>query len=122
MQLTQFEKPTSYRPRTTISKPFRTSIKIGSSPQKTVVQLSESVAPMNLVTFKLSFRLRLSDKTTYSSRLVSYLFCFQARVALKGEFFGTRHKELQSLLIVHPLGERQEGDILYVHRFRFSTV
>ncbi|KAK4337502.1 hypothetical protein RND71_043829 [Anisodus tanguticus] len=38
-----------------------------------------------------------------------------ARVALKGELSGTRHKEQQSLLIVPPLGERQEGDMLYVH-------
>lgn len=39
---------------TTISKPFRTSIKIGSSPQKNSckVQLSESLAPMRTSSFR----------------------------------------------------------------------
>ncbi|PHU11434.1 hypothetical protein BC332_18364 [Capsicum chinense] len=68
----------------------------------------------NLVTLLLSFRLRLLDKTTYSIRLVSYLFRFQARVALKEELSRTEHKEQQSLLIVPPLGERQERDMLYL--------
>ena len=38
-----------------------------------------------------AFRLRLSDKTTCSSWLVTSLFRFQARVALKGELSVTRH-------------------------------